>query len=146
MSLQARPWKFIDMACVLSVFYLSDGDKGVSVTHTMAATTYCISPTIKYCALFQTLSQNEPLCPRLTYQHLVAKGTKGKQLRKDHDSCTWGRHDAQDMRQLVRRHPQSGSRERWMLGLSSLSLFQSVQDLSLWDGMAHMQGEPSLLS
>lgn len=146
MSLQGGPWKFIDMACVLSVFCLSDGDKGVSATRTVAATTHCTSPTIKDCALFQILSQNKPLCPRLAYQHLVSKGTKGKQLRKDHDSCTWGRHDAQPMKQPVRRHPQSGSRERRMLGLSSLSLFQSVQDLSLWDGMAHMQGEPSLLS
>ena len=43
-------------------------------------------------------------------------------------SPSWlGRHDGRSMRQLLTGHPQSGSRERWMLVLSSQSPFDSFQ-------------------
>lgn len=45
----------------------------------------------------------------------------------------------------VTLQPQSGSKERWMLVLGSLSPFCPVLDSSLGDGTAHILGRSSPL-
>lgn len=48
-----------------------------------------------------------------------------------YSSSWWGWDNNKGTRHMiVTLYPQSGSRERWMLGLSSLSLFHSVQNPS----------------
>lgn len=49
------------------------------------------------------------------------------------------KHGGRRVRQLLAWHPYSGSKERWMLVLSPLSAFYSVQDPSPWDAAAHIR-------
>lgn len=62
---------------------------------------------------------------------------------QQHDMKTM---EAETQRQLLTLQPQSGSKEQWVLMLSLLSSFYSVQELSPWNGVLQVQGCYSYLS
>lgn len=77
--------------------------------------------------------------PVVAIAKYLTKAASERTVYPAHSSRThrpsWrGRHGSRSMRQLVTWHPQSGSGEGWMLGISSPSPSYSAQDPSQWDG------------
>jgi hypothetical protein len=63
-----------------------------------------------------------------------------------HSSRVWRSHGSQSLRLLATLDPQSGSREIWMLVISSFSPFYPSEDPSLWNGgHIHWASSPKLI-
>jgi hypothetical protein len=79
-----------------------------------------------------------PMCQE--FKHISGEGGRDT-YSNHHKGDTW--YHMWHVRQLVTWHPQSGSRQRWMLGLSPLPfwfLFYSVCDPSLWNSTTFKMG------